>query len=155
LAVLAVVASSLFTVASVGISAFSLSAAPSANVSGEVRQFIGTWTAVHDDTPYLILELHSEKGLLVGGIKVCSFNLDMNQGTDSIMITDKSFTEVLPARNFGIYGKSLSFVWKDPDGDENHFKLEVIDANAGRLHWIGLPSELKVAPIVVTREKTR
>lgn len=155
LAVLAVVASSLFTVASVGISAFSLSAAPSANVSGEVRQFIGTWTAVHDDTPYLILELHSEKGLLVGGIKVCSFNLDMNQGTDSIMITDKSFTEVLPARNFEISGKSLSFVWKDPDGDENHFKLEVIDANAGRLHWIGLPSELKVAPIVVIREKTR
>jgi beta-lactamase regulating signal transducer with metallopeptidase domain len=58
-AVLAVVASSLFTVASVGISAFSLRAAPSANVSGDVRQFVGTWTAVHEDTPYLILELHS------------------------------------------------------------------------------------------------
>jgi hypothetical protein len=81
----------------------------------------------------------------------------MNQGTDSIMITDKSFTEVLPARNFEISGKSLSFAWKDPDGDENHFKLEATDANAGRLYWIGLPSELRVAPIPVTRgtEKTR
>ena len=154
---LAVVASSLLTVTSVCISAFSIRVAQPGNVSGDAQQFAGTWSAVHQGTPYLILELHSEKSTLVGGIKVCSFNLDMEDGTDAITITDKTLTESLPIRNVGISGKSLSFDWKDPDGDENHLKLELTDPNAGRLHWVGLPDGLKVAPIPVTREaaKTR
>ena len=149
--VLAVVAASLLTITSVGISAFSFKVAQPGNTSSEVQQFVGTWTAVHEGTPYLILELRAEKGALIGGIKVCSFNLDMKDGTDAITITDKTFTEVLPIRNLGISGKSLSFDWKDPDGDENHLKLEITETNAGRLHSVGLPAGLKVAPIPVTR----
>jgi len=150
-AVLVVMTSGLLTVTSVSISAFSLQVAQSNNATGERRQFVGTWTATHDGTPYLILELHSEKGALVGGIKVCSFNLDMKDGTGAVTISDKTFTEVLPVRNIGITGKSLRFDWKDPEGDEDHFTLEVTDQSAGRLQWVGLPDGLKVAPMSVTR----
>ncbi len=155
--VLAVVASSLLTVTSVGISAFSFQVAQPTNASGDVKQFVGTWTAVHEGTPFLILDLHLQKGTLGGGIRVCSFNLDMKGGSEAITITDKTLIESLPIRNLEISGKSLSFDWKDPDGDEDHLKLEVTGTDAGRLHWVGLPDGLKVAPIPVTREaaKTR
>jgi hypothetical protein len=151
-AMLAVVTSSLLAVTSVGISAFSLQVAQVNNVTGELRQFVGAWTATHDGTPYLILELHSEKGALAGGIKVCSFNLDMKDGTGAVTISDKTFTEILLVRNIGISGKLLTFDWKDPDADEDHFTLEVTDQNAGRLQWVGLPDGLKVAPMSVTRD---
>jgi len=156
-AVLAVVASSLLTVMSVGISAFPFQVAQPTNASGVVQRFVGTWTAVQEGTPFLIPELRLQKGTLVGGIRVCSFNLDMKGGSEAITITDRKLIESLPIRNLEISGKSLSFDWKDPDGDEDHLKLEVTGTDAGRLHWVGLPDGLKVAPIPVTKEaaKTR
>ena len=152
---LALVATSLLTVASVGISAFSFQMAQPGNPPGDLQQFVGTWTASHEGTPFLILELHSEKGALAGGIRVCSFNLDMKNGTNSVTITDKKFTESLPVSNLKISNKSLTFDWKDPDGDEDHWKLEVSSANVGRLSWVGLPHEMTVAPIQVSREAAK
>jgi hypothetical protein len=38
---------------------------------------------------------------------------------------------------------------KDPDGDENHWKLELTGTDAGRVIWVGLPSGLKADPIPV------
>jgi hypothetical protein len=153
---LALVATSLLTVASVGISAFSFQVAQPGNPSGDLQQFIGTWTASHEGTPFLILELHSEKGgALAGGIRVCSFNLDMKNGTNNVTITDEKFTESLPVNNLKISNKSLTFDWKDPDGDEDHWKLEVTSANVGHLSWVGLPGEMSVAPIQVTREAAK
>ena len=154
---LALVATSLLTMASVGISAFSVQVARPGNPSGDLQQFVGTWTASHEGTPFLILELHSEKGSLAGGIRVCSFNLDMKNGTNNVTITDKKFTESLPVNNLKMSDNALTFDWKDPDGDQDHWKLEVNGGNAGRLSWVGLPDEMKVAPIQVTRDpaKTR
>ena len=147
---LALVATSLLTMASVGISAFSIQVARPGNPSGDLQQFVGTWTASHEGTPFLILELHSENGSLAGGIRVCSFNLDMKNGTNNVTITDKKFTESLPVNNLKMSDNALTFDWKDPDGDQDHWKLEVNGGNAGRLSWVGLPDEMKVAPIQVT-----
>lgn len=149
--VLGAVSASLLMGAGMGISAFSLQVAQPSKASGELQQFVGTWTALHEGTRFLILELHVEKGKLAGGIRTCSFNMDMEGGTDAITITDKVLTESLPIRNAMISGSSLSFDWKDPDGDEDHLKLEVTGTDAGRLHWVGLPDGLKVAPIPVTK----
>ena len=149
------VATSLLTVASVGISAFSFQMAQPGNPLGDLQQFVGTWTASHEGTPFLILELHSEKGALAGGIRVCSFNLDMKNGTNNVTITDKKFTESLPVSNLKVSNKSLTFDWKDPDGDEDYWKLEVSSAKVGRLSWVGLPHEMTVAPIQVSREAAK
>ena len=42
----------------------------------DIRPFIGTWTALHDETPIIVLHLHSEKDQLVGEIQVCSYNMN-------------------------------------------------------------------------------
>jgi beta-lactamase regulating signal transducer with metallopeptidase domain len=152
---LALAATSLLTVASVGISAFSFQVAKPGNPSDDSHRFVGTWTASHEGTPFLILELHSEKGSLAGGIKVCSFNLDMVNGINDVTISDTKFTESLPVNNLRISDKSVMFDWKDPDGDEVHWKLEATSANAGRLSWMGLPDGAKVAPLQVIREVAR
>ena len=149
---LTLAATSLLIVGSLGISAFSFQVAQPGNPSSKLQPFVGIWTASHEGTPFLILELHTENGALAGGIRVCSFNLDMKDGTDNVTITDKRLTESLPVNNLKTSDKSLTFDWKDPDGDEDHWKLEVTGANAGRLSWVGLPSEMKVAPIPVSRE---
>jgi len=153
--VLGAVASSLLMGASMGISAFSLQVAPPSKASGDMQQFVGTWTATHQGTRFLVLELHVEKSKLAGGIKTCSFNMDMQDGTDLITITDEKLTESFPIRNASVSGNSLSFDWKDPDGDEDHLKLEVTSVDAGRLHWVGLPDGLKVAPIPVTKDAAK
>jgi hypothetical protein len=57
----------------------------------------------------------------------------------------------LPLRNLIVSGKSVAFDWKDPDGDENHWKLELTGTDAGQLIWVGLPNGLKAEPIPVSR----
>ena len=138
-------------VASVGISGFSLRVAQKGNEPASAQQFVGTWTTEHEGTKFLILELHVEHGTLAGGIRVCSINLDIQGGSTAITITDRKLTEVLPIHNLGSSAQSLSFDWKDPDGDETQWKLEVTHPDAGSLRWVGLPDGLKVAPIPVRR----
>ena len=87
-------------------------------------------------------------------LRVCSFNLDMKNGTNNVTITDKKFTESLPVSNLKVSNKSLTFDWKDPDGDEDYWKLEVSSAKVGRLSWV-LPHEMTVAPIQVSRKAAK
>jgi hypothetical protein len=81
---------------------------------------------------------------LAGGISVCSFNMRMEGTRQVINIVDKTLTESFPIRNLGVSGKSLSFDWKDPDGDEDHLEFEEIGTDAGRLNWVGLPNDLEL-----------
>jgi hypothetical protein len=53
-------------------------------------------------------------------------------GSDHSVIGSKMPPE-LSLRNVRISGKSVSFDWTDPDGDENHWKLELTTTDAGRL----------------------
>jgi len=103
----------------------------------------------------MVLELRLEKGKLVGGIRVCSFNMRMEGTRQIINIADKTLTESLPILNLGVSGKSLSFDWKDPDGDEDHLEFEVIGTDAGRLNWVGLPNGLELPSISVTRQAAK
>jgi len=68
-----------------------------------------------------------------------------------VTITNEKPSESLPVRNLVVSGKSLTFDWKDPDGDENHWKLELTGTDAGQLIWVGLPNGLKAEPIPVSR----
>jgi BlaR1 peptidase M56 len=153
--VLALVASSLLIVTYAGISAFSFQVAQPSHSATDMQPFVGTWTAIHEGTTYMVLELHLEKGKLVGGIRVCSFNIRTEGTRQVINIADKTFTESFPIRNLGVSGKSLSFDWKDPDGDEDHLEFEVIGTAAGRLKWVGLPNGLELPSISVTREAAK
>jgi hypothetical protein len=153
--VLALVASSLLIVTCAGISAFSFQVAQPSHSATDMQPFVGTWTAIHEGTTYMVLELHLEKGKLVGGIRVCSFNMRMEGTRQVINIADKTLTESFPIRNLGVSGKSLSFDWKDPDGDDDHLEFEVIGTAAGRLNWVGLPNGLELPSISVTREAAK
>jgi beta-lactamase regulating signal transducer with metallopeptidase domain len=153
--VLAMVASSLLIVTCSGISAFSFQVTQPSRSATEMQPFVGTWTAIHEGTAYMVLELHLEKGRLVGGIRVCSFNMRMEGTHQVINIVDKTLTESFPIRNLGVSGKSLSFDWKDPDGDEDHLAFEVVGTDAGRLNWVGLPNGLELPSISVTREAAK
>ena len=144
LAAFVVVASSAFL-------GFAKQASQSPVVPADINQFVGTWSAVHAGTSYFILELHKENEALAGGVRVCTFTTSGEGEHADMTITDKTLSPNLPIRNLIVSGKSLSFDWKDPDGDENHLKFERTSENSGRLNWRDLPEGAKMPVILLTR----
>jgi hypothetical protein len=115
------------------------------------QEFVGTWTALLDGTRIVELVLRIEKGHLTGVIRVCGFSID-TEGTGKLgLVTNEKMSPDLSLRNVKISGKSASFDWTDPDGDVNHWKLELSTTDSGRLVLVGLPSGLKAEPILVSR----
>ena len=147
-----VTALSFFVLASQVIAAFPSQVAPPVPAANDIQLFAGKWKALHKTSPILILELHIEKGALAGGIRVCSFTINTEDTGRVVEITDPTLSRSLPVRNLEVWGKSATFDWKDPDGDENHLKLELTEPDAGRLNWVGLPAGLKVEPMAVSKE---
>jgi hypothetical protein len=117
----------------------------------DILPFIGTWTAVHAGTPIIVLHLHSEKGQLVGGIQVCSYSVNTESTGTVDVVTDPTLSKSLPINNIKVSGRSMSFDWKDPDGDDDHWRLELTGKNAGQIVWVDLPSDVKVQPIAVSK----
>jgi hypothetical protein len=117
----------------------------------EFRSFIGTWTAVHAGTPIIVLHLRSEKGEPVGDVQVCSYRINTETTGTVDVVTDPTLSKALPINNIKVSGQSLSFDWKDPDGDNDHWKLELTGRNAGQIVWVDLPSDVKVQPIPVRK----
>ena len=117
----------------------------------ELRPFIGTWTAVHDGTPIIVLHLSSEKGDLVGGIQVCSYRVNTETSGTIDLVTNPTLSKTLPIKNIKVSGNSMSFDWTDPDGDNDHWRLELSGEKDGRIVWEDLPSDVKVLPIPVSK----
>jgi hypothetical protein len=117
----------------------------------EIRPFLGTWTAVHARTPISVLPVHSDKGALLGGVQVCSYTVNTQSSGTVDVITDPTLSKTASIRNVKIAGRSMSFDWKDPDGDEDHWRLGLTGKNTGRIIWVGLSSGLKVQPISVSK----
>ncbi len=117
----------------------------------EILPFIGTWTAVHSGTPIIVLHLRPEKGQLVGGIQVCSYSVNTETSGTVDVVTDSTLSKILPINNIKVSGRSMSFDWKDPDGDNNHWRLELTGKNDGQIVWVGLPSDVRVQPIPVSK----
>lgn len=115
----------------------------------DIRPFIGTWMAVHAETPIIVLHLRLEKGELVGEIQVCSYNVDSTGAVD--VVTNPTLSKTVSINNVKISTRSLSFDWKDPDGDNDHWRLELTGKNAGQIVWLDLPSGVKFQPIPVTK----
>ena len=120
----------------------------------KIRPFIGRWTAVHAGTPIIVLHLHSEKGELVGGIQVCSYSVTGTTGTVDV-VTDPALSKSLPINNIKVSGRSVSFDWADPDGDNDHWRLELTGKNVGQIVWVGLPSDVRIQPIPVSKSIPR
>src|SRR5215469_8352642 len=110
-------------------------------LESDIQLFIGTWTAVHAGTPIIVLHLRSEKGELVGGIQVCSYNVN-TEGTVDV-VTNPTLSKSLPIKNIKVSSRWMSFDWKDPDGDNDHWRLELVGQNSGQIVWVGLPSDVK------------
>jgi hypothetical protein len=121
----------------------------------EILPFIGTWTAVHAGTPIIVLRLRSEKGRLVGGIQVCSYSVNTETTGTVDVVTDPTLSKNLPINNIKVSGRSMSFDWKDPDGDNDHWRLELTGKNDGQIVWVGLPSDVRVQPIPVSKNFPR
>ena len=152
--VLAVVASSMLLATCLGVSAFSFQVAQTASTPAETQPFIGTWTAEHEGTRFIVLDLHLANGKLAGGMRMASkLHINTEGSGVAIEITDKTLLESLPVRNFRVSDKSLTFDFKDPDGDETHWKLEVTGMSAGRLSWVGLPDGMKGLPVTRSEGK--
>ncbi|MGB2664977.1 MAG: hypothetical protein WAK48_13295 [Candidatus Acidiferrum sp.] len=117
----------------------------------EIRPFIGTWTAVHTGTPIIVLHLRSEKGELVGDVQVCSYSVNTDTTGTVDVVTDPTLSKSLPINNIKVSGRSMSFNWKDPDGDNDHWRLELTGKNDGQIVWVDLPSDVKVQPIPVSK----
>ena len=117
----------------------------------EILPFIGTWTAVHAGTPIIVLQVRSEKGQLVGGIQVCSYSVNTETTGTVDVITDPTLSNSLPINNIKVSGRSMSFDWKDPDGDNDHWRLDLTGKTDGQIVWVGLPSDVKVQPIPVSK----
>ena len=115
----------------------------------EILPFIGTWTAAHEGTPIIVLHMRAEKGQLVGDIQVCSHSVN-TEGTVDV-VTDPTLSKSLPINNIKMSRRSMSFDWKDPDGDNDHWRLELSGKNDGQIVWVGLPSDVRVQPIPVSK----
>jgi hypothetical protein len=115
----------------------------------EILPFIGTWTAAHAGTPIIVLHLRSEKGQLVGDIQVCGYSVNTTGAVD--VVTDPTLSKNLPINNIKVSGMAMSFDWKDPDGDNDHWRLELTGKNDGQIVWLDLPSDVKVQPIPVSK----
>jgi hypothetical protein len=117
----------------------------------KILPFIGTWTAVHAGTPIIVLRLRSQKGRLVGGIQVCSYSVNTETTGTVDVVTDPALSKSLPINNIRVSGGSMSFDWKDPDGDNDHWRLELSGKNDGQIVWAGLPNDVRVQPIPVRK----
>jgi len=115
----------------------------------EILPFIGTWTAAHAGTPIIVLQLRSEKSELVGAIQVCGYSVNTTGTVD--VVTDPTLSKSLPINNIKVSGRSMSFDWTDPDGDNDHWRLELTGKNEGQIVWVGLPSDVRVQPIAVSK----
>jgi len=115
----------------------------------EILPFIGTSTAVHAGTPIIVLELRSEKSALVSAIQVCGYSVNTTGTVD--VVTNPTLSKSLPINKIKVSGRSMSFHWKDPDGDNDHWRLELTGKNDGQIVWVGLPSDVKVQPIAVSK----
>ena len=146
----AVAASSFSMLTLLNIWGFAKPVATSAAAT-DLQPFAGTWTALHDGVRILELVLRVEKGNLAGAIRICSFTINMEGSGKIDQVTNEKLSNDLPLHNLTFSGKSVSFNWKDPDGDENHWRLELTGADAGRLIWVGLPNGLKADPIPVNK----
>jgi hypothetical protein len=117
----------------------------------EIRPFLGTWTAVHAGTPIIVLHLRLRKGELVGDVQVCSYSVNTETTGTVDVVTDPTLSKSLPINNIEVSGRSVSFDWKDPDGDNDHWRLELTGKNAGQIVWVDLPSDVRVQPIPVSK----
>jgi hypothetical protein len=117
----------------------------------EIRPFIGTRTAVHAGTPIIVLHLRTQKGELVGDVQVCSYSVNTETTGTVDVVTDPTLSKSLPINNIEVSGRSVSFDWKDPDGDNDHWRLELTGKNAGQIVWVDLPSDVRVQPIPVSK----
>jgi hypothetical protein len=121
----------------------------------EIRPFIGTWTAVHAGTPILVLHLRSEKGELIGSVQVCSYTVNTETTGAVDVVTDPTLSKNIPINDTKVSAKSVSFDWTDPDGDKDHWRLELTEKDTGQIVWIDLPSGVKVQPIPVSRSMSK
>jgi hypothetical protein len=106
---------------------------------------------MHAGTPIIVLHLRSEKGQLVGGIQVCSYSVNSETTGTVDVVTDPTLSKRLPIQKIKVSGRSMSFDWKDPDGDNDHWRLELNGENDGQIVWVGLPSDVRVQPIPVSK----
>jgi hypothetical protein len=67
------------------------------------------------------------------------------------VVTDPTLSKSLPINNIKISGRSMSFDWKDPDGDNDHWRLELTGENDGQIVSVGLPRGVRVQPIAVSK----
>jgi hypothetical protein len=117
----------------------------------EIPPFLGTWTAFHAGTPIIVLHLRLEKGQLAGDIQVCSYSVNTGTTGTVDVVTDPTLSKSLLINNIKVSGRSMSFDWKDPDGDNDHWRLELNGKNDGQIVWVGLPSDVRVQPIPVSK----
>lgn len=117
----------------------------------EILPFIGTWTAVHAGTPIIVLHLRSEKAQLVGDIQVCGYSVNTETTGAVDVVTDPTLSKNLPINNIKVSGRAMSFDWKDPDGDNDHWRLQLTGKNDGQIVWLDLPSDVKAQPIPVSK----
>lgn len=133
-----------------GLAVFRAEARPMA-AANDVQPFAGRWNALHDGIRIVELALRVEKGSLTGTIRICTFTINTESIGKIGQVTNDKLSADLALRNLIVSGSSVAFDWKDPDGDENHWKLELTGTDAGQLIWLGLPSGLKAEPIPVRR----
>jgi hypothetical protein len=124
--------------------------AATATTESEILPFLGTWTATHSGTPIIVLTIHSANGAVSGTVQVASYNVSEVTGKVDV-VTNPTLSAKSPIDAIKISGNSLSFHWKDPDGDTDHWRLDITEFNSGKITWLDLPADAKFQPIPVTK----
>ena len=87
----------------------------------------------------------------MGDVQICSYSVNTETTGTVDVVTDPTLSTNLPIKNIIVSGRSVSFDWKDPDGDNDHWRLELTGKDDGQIVWVDLPRDVKVQPIPVSR----
>ena len=82
---------------------------------------------------------------------MCSYSVNTETTGTVDVVTDPTLSRRLSMDHIKVSGRSMSFDWKDPDGDNDHWRLELTGKNDGQIIWIGLPRAVRVQPIPVSK----
>jgi hypothetical protein len=118
--------------------------------SSNARQFVGTWQASFNGSPFLTVIFAMPDNKVTGSFGHA--NIDVNQAGELTKAEAKDGAD--PITDAQVKGNVLRFTTKSTDGSEDSLQAELrlIDPNKGEIRMIGIPPDVpSPKPWQVTR----
>jgi hypothetical protein len=104
--------------------------APSISQS-RVQDYVGSWVAEFNGSPFISLNLQMANGTMTGHISYS----DMHVDDKGVVDRTGPMHEPKPVIDVAVVGSALTFTNKDDD-DTNHYEMRLVDATTAELRLV-------------------